>query len=440
MEGMEVVADAGVEEGIELESSQEIGEPQEGEQQEQHAESDDPYSSKASREYSQWLKALREEKANDPASAKFARLSKDNHARLYQLQQMEPRGIDGVRETYALLDSVVHGELKGREAVGALQDELRGVQEVDERLFSGDASALKEMGEEFVQQALPKLAGPILEMVRDSNPDAYAAAVLPHFVEALKNSELVSSFNGLVDVLNEAPPSWLTADQKVQWTQDRLQRVMGLAGKMGNWFNAQQAKAGELPKQTALPSTKAGTQPSELDTLRKEQETQHWSTNIDPKLNQHADTKFDEQFRPYAKRLHLDKAATFDLKAAFVQGIIKKATANPAYVSQIQRYHQQKRPDAGTVVNFAKVEFDKHAKTVMDALVNQRYKPFLTGGQKQAATNGNGNGAKNGPPPAVGVQVTTVKPTNIDWKRTTPDMIHAKTYRTLDGKLYQVRN
>lgn len=398
---------------------------------------DDPYSSKSSREYSQWLKALREEKANDPTSAKFARLSKDNHARLYQLQQMEPRGIDGVRETYALLDSVMHGELKGRDAIGALQDELRGVQEIDERLFSGDAGALKEMGEEFMQQALPKLAGPILDMVRDTNPEAYSAAVLPHLVGALLATSqepggLINSFNGLVDVLNEAPPKWLTPDQKTQWTEDRINRVMGLAGKMGQWFNAQQAKAGELPKTNGQNPVKPSDKPSELDTLRKEQETQHWNTNITPKLDQHADSRFSEQFRAYDKRLRLDANAKADLKSAFIQGIIKKANANSVYASQIKRYHSQSKPDANTVLNFAKVEFDKHAKTVMEGLVNQRYKPFLAGPQKQQIQQVI-NGQKKGPV-APGVQIVTQKPKNIDFKNTPLEMLHQKIYKTLDGK------
>lgn len=413
--------------------------PQEG-QETQEATTDDPYSSKSSRAYSEWIKAQREAFKDDPAAAKFLRLSKDNHARLYQLQQMEPRGIDGIREKYAMLDSVVHGELKGVDAVGALQDELRSVQEIDERLFSGDAAALKEMGEEFVQTALPKLAGPILEMVRDSNPEAYAAAVLPHFVEALKGSELVNSFNGLVDVLNEAPPKWLTPDQKSQWTEDRISRVMGLAGRMGQWFNAQQAKAGELPKQQAGMPKSAGEKPSELDILRKEQETQHWNTAIQPNLDKHADSTFSKLFAPYAKRLKLDANATADLKQGFIQGVVKKSVANPVYASQMARYHSQRKPDAGTVSNFAKVEFDKHAKTVMDGLVNQRYKSFLNGGAKvsSASTAASSNGAKRGPV-APNVQIVTTKPANIDYKNTPLDWLHQKKYRTTDGKVVQMQ-
>lgn len=402
----------------------------------QEAKTDDPYSSKASREYSQWLKALREEKLDDPAAAKFARLSKDNHARLYQLQQMEPRGIDGVRETYALLDSVMHGELKGRDAIGALQDEIRAVQEMDQAILAGDAAALENFDDEM-KAGIVKMTPAILDMARNMDPESYSRAVLPHFVEALKSSELVSSFNGLVDVLNEAPPKWLTPDQKSQWTEERIQRVMSHAGKMGQWFNAQQQKAGELPKQNGQIQGKPGEKPSELDTLRKEQETQHWNTAIQPTLDRHADSTFQKLFAPYSKRLRLDSAATSDLKESFIRGVVGKAKANPAYVSQMGRYHSQRKPDGNIVSNFAKVEFDKHAKTVMDALVNQRYKPFLTGGQRtQAAAPVAGQ--KKGPV-APNVQIVTQKPSNVDYPNTPREWLHEKKYKTLDGKIVQLQ-
>ena len=220
-------------------------------------------------------------------------------------------------------------------------------------------------------------------MVRESNPEAYNQAVLPHFVEALRSSELVSNYNGLVDVLNEAPPKWLTENQKSEWTNDRLQRVMGLAKNMGAWLNAQQAKAGEPLKAGALPNGQAKTAaPSELETLRKEQETQHWNANITPKLDQHADKKFDELYRPYAKRLGLGKEQIADVKQAWVSGVSKKAAANPVYASQIKRYHSQSKPDANTVLNFARVEFDKHSKNTMDALMKTRFGSFLNGKPK----------------------------------------------------------
>jgi hypothetical protein len=408
---------------------------------------DDPYSSKTSREYSQFLKGLRD--SGDPAAAKWARLAKDNHGEMFALRQLEKQGLNGVREKYAVLDSVIHndperGELHGAEAIAALQDSVREMAEVDELLAQGDPRALEALGEDF-NEGLAKLAPSILDRVRDSDPEAYAAAVLPHFVQALASSELVSNFNGLVDVLNQAPPQWLTAEQKTAWAGDQQQKVIALAGNMGKWLNAQAVNAAKLAKPgeggdktgTRRTSGKDSLSDREAQFNKREQET-HWNTNIAPKLDQHASTKFSELFRPYAKRLNLDAPTANALKLEFSKRVAQTAVKDPAFIGQIKRYRGMRNPDPATVLNFTKVNFDKHARTVMESLVNERYKPFLTGRPRTTETSSTaGRGA---PPPAKGVQIVTQKPANIDYKRTTVDMIHAKTYWTTDGKRVQVRS
>jgi hypothetical protein len=314
---------------------------------------------------------------------------------------------------------------------------------VDELLAAGDPKALEALGEDF-NEGLAKLAPSILDRVRDSDPEAYAAAVLPHFVQALASSELVSNFNGLVDVLNQAPPQWLTAEQKTAWAADQQQKVIALAGNMGKWLNAQAANAAKLAKpgeggdKTATRRTagKDSLSDREAQFNQREQEA-HWNTNIAPKLDQHASTKFSELFRPYAKRLNLDAPTANALKMEFSKRVAQTAAKDPAYTGQIKRYRGMRNPDPSTVLNFTKVNFDKHARTVMESLVNERYKPFLTGRPRTAEpASPAGRGA---PPPAKGVQIVTQKPANIDYKRTTIDMIHAKTYWTTDGKRVQVR-
>jgi hypothetical protein len=412
----------------------------------QRTEADDPYSSKASREYSQWLKSLRD--SGDPQSAKFARLAKDNHGQMFALRQLEKQGLEGVREKYAILDSVIHsdperGELHGAEAIAALQDSVREMAEVDELLAAGDPKALEALGEDF-NEGLAKLAPSILDRVRESDPEAYAAAVLPHFVQALASSELVSNFNGLVDVLNQAPPAWLTEEQKTAWAADQQQKVIALAGNMGKWLNAQAANAAKLAKPGEGGDKSGARRATGKDSLsdreaqfnQREQEA-HWNTNIAPKLDQHAATKFSELFRPYAKRLNLDAPTANALKMEFSKRVAQTAAKDPAYIGQIKRYRGMRNPDPATVLNFTKVNFDKHARTVMESLVNERYKPFLTG--RPRTSEPSSTAGRGAPPPAKGVQIVTQKPANIDYKRTTVDMIHAKTYWTTDGKRVQVR-
>lgn len=398
---------------------------------------DDPYSSKASKEYASFLKNLRDA---DPGNAKYARLAKDDHSKLYQLHQLEPKGLDGVRERYAMLDSLMHGEKTGPEALSAMQDELTRMQQVDERLMSGDVSALDDMGEDFNQKALPAMVGPILDRVREANYEAYSRAILPHFVEALKSSELVTNFNGLVDVLDEKPPSWLTPDQRPQWINERLQRVLSHATRMGEWFTAQQQKSQSLggTKAPSGPGAKQGDPlTEERQKFEQERTEHHWNTNIKPSLDKFASDKFKQEFGPYQQRLKLDAIALGALKREYSSRVAKAAVGNPNYSAQIGRYRAQKNPDAATVLNFAKVEFNKHSKSVMDALVNERYKPFLTSGRQQA-TPPPAAGAT--PPAGSGIKMVPVKPAQdqINFKGTPLAWMRQGKYRMNDGSVVQV--
>src|ERR1700744_2686879 len=69
---------------------------------------------KGSRDYQKWLNGMKE---TSPEHKPFINRAKDNESRLYALGQIEPRGIDGVRETYAQIQSVQHGDLTGPEAI-----------------------------------------------------------------------------------------------------------------------------------------------------------------------------------------------------------------------------------------------------------------------------------------------------------------------------------
>jgi hypothetical protein len=423
-------------------------EPQEGAEGHERPEPEDPYSSKASREYSQWLKSLRE--GGDPTAAKYARLAKDNHGAMYALKQLDPKGLDGVRERYALLDSVIHQgadgtELRGADAIAALQDSAREIAEIDEKIASGNPEALESF-DDTMKAGIVKMAPAILDMARTMDPEGYSAAVLPHFVQALANSELVGSFNGLVDTLNEQPPAWLTAEQKQAWSRDQMGKVVALAGKMGAWLNAQWDKAKGLPKPGDAPrATQTGKKDPIADrekALNDRERDTHWQSKIIPQRDRYMDSRFNELFRPFEKRLNLDKTIREGLKQEFGTRVIANASKNPAYAAQIKRFYGMKNPDPNTVFNFGKVEFDKHAKQVLEGLVNERYKPFLNGKPRVAANgNASSNGAGKGPAPKPGVQVTTVRPAEgtFDPRARSVDDIHRGIFRLHNGKVVQLR-
>lgn len=403
------------------------------------------YSPKLGREFSQWLKGLRDANPNDPNVAKFARMAKDAYSRQYALNQLDPKGLDGIRERYAIMDSVIHndperGELKGAEAISAMQDSIRDIADIDEKIASGDVTALESFGDDM-KAGIVKMAPAILDLARQMDPEGYSAALLPHFVQTLAGSPLVQNYNAMVDVLNEQMPAWLPDDKKQAWADDKMKRIMGMAGNMGTWLNEQAAKAGKGPQSTQ----QVGKDGRKVDPLaererqfNEREQQQHWNTNISPKLDQHAGTRFSELFKPYAKRLHLDGATTNALKMEFSKRVSAESAKDQQYMSQIKRYHAMRNPDSGTVLNYAKVQFDKHAKTVMDSLVNERYKPFLSG---KPTTQQTTQTQQNRTSPVSGMQFVSVKPARdqIDYRGTTSEMIFKDQYRLKSGKIVQVR-
>lgn len=443
MEGEDAVLDL----EQELDTGAESGEQQESTSEAQESitettETESPFSPKVSREFSNWLKEL---KAANPEAAKYVRMAKDAYSRQYALNQLDPKGIDGVRERYSVLDSVIHndperGELKGAEAVAAMQDHVREIAEIDEKIANGDSSALESFGDEM-KAGIVKMAPAILDMARQMDPDGYNAAILPHFVQALAGSPLVQNYNAMVDVLNEQMPNWLPEDKKQAWADDKMKRIMGMAGNMGTWLNALAEKAGKPPQ----PRSADGKPPVDKQAQREKEfnereQAQHWNTNISPKLDAHASTKFEELYRPYGKRLNLDNTTRQALKMEFSKRVSQTAAKDANYTAQIGRYRAQRNPDPGTVLNYAKVQFDKHAKTVMDSLVNERYKPFLTGKSKPPLTP-QSSGGQNRTSPTTGIQFVGAKPSagDIDYKNTSTDMIYKGQYRLKSGKVVQVR-
>ena len=122
------------------------GEPRESTDPGKESESDAAYTTKYSREMRAAIKAL---EAAHPESAKYLKQARDNHARLFALGQLEPKGIDGVRETYSLVNSLARGEAKGIQALTAMQEDLVAYEESDELLARGDPKGAGLAGRGF---------------------------------------------------------------------------------------------------------------------------------------------------------------------------------------------------------------------------------------------------------------------------------------------------
>lgn len=390
-----------------------------------------PYTTQFSRDY---RKFLNEQKTNNPEAAKFLQQAKNDYGRLFALQQLEPKGIDGIREKYALLDSLQHGEAKGADALTALQETVREWDEFDQGVLSGDPKVFEGISPEF-DKGLAKLAPAYLDRVAQSDPQAFQAAVLPHVVGMLQQTPVLEQFNYLVDVLNG---KYGQLDEKT-----KLARTYDALAQMSEGFNALAQKATAVKA-----SPQADPQKSQFETERtqfeQERQNHHWNSKIEPLVDKQRQTLFDTHFRPYQTRLKLNDKGTAGVANAFRQGIIEAARNDQAYQRQYRAFKSQKSPDPQAVSNYVNNWMAQRAKNVLDGIVNERYGNFLAGKPRPATPAA--RPAANRGPVEPNVEIRSVKPpmNEID-HRNTPLAWTASTYpggpkyKLYNGKVVQIR-
>lgn len=403
----------------------------EGEQQSQQQSSAQDQQRQADKEYSNWLKSRRE----DGEDGKFYKRLKGDHERLKELQRIDPKGLDGVRSRYETLNGIAHGDKTGIDAIQSIQEALAESQTMLDAIAQGDISTLPQ----DQQDGILRMAPSILDHLADSKPDAYAALLTPHFWQAIEASPLAQYYSGMVNVLNEKPPAWLTKEQLPQWTLEHVGRITEMARGMGQWFTDLQKKSTEAgdPKQVEAQrgTPEAKSQPNQ----------QFWQQSVYPQTNAHAEETFNKELRPWTEKLakagiRLSEAKKQTLAQEMVQLVSAQAQKNTNYTAQMKRFNSQRSPDAASVISTFKGEFNRHAKSVIESLVRRDYGQILEKGTKVAPKVTPTNGAK-APAPQAGVKVVSVKPdrSQIDFQRTPTDWIYQDKWRMKDGSVVQYR-
>lgn len=426
----EAVLDTGIEvAGAETQDTQ-----QEAQDQSQ-ALTPEQQSRKDAKAYQDWLKGL---KTEDAAIGKFAKQAKDDYYRSAELAKLDSRGIDGIREKYALLDSVSHGDLKGAEAIGAIQDELQTFYSTDDRIVAGDPSVLDEF-DDAMKGGIIKMMPSLLAMQQTIDPDGFNQAILPHTAAMLRSSGLLQNHNAMVDLLEEQPPSWLPKERVEAWYQDKLRRIGQILDTSGNAINAQLAKAKEPTQNQSINKQQPTDRQTELEIRER---NLNWNSKVQPQLLNDAQAIFREEYKPYFKSLHLDVASLNALQADFLNRMYTMGNKNRDFKAQMDRFFASKNPNPAAVANYAKAFFSKPdvGKAVMTALINERYKGILNRAKPApAGNNGNRNVAPTGPKEYV----VSVHPANADinFKHPNFPVLRAqKKFPMKDGRVAVLRS
>lgn len=368
---------------------------------------------KGSKEFREALKAWEA----TPEGAKFAKQARADHFRANEIATLEPGGVTAMREKYALLESV-----GGAEAITQMQERIAETDAVDQALAAGDPKALESLGPDF-DPGLAKLTPTILERVMNSDPEAYAAAILPHLMAGLYGSPMVGDLNRMIDVL-QAPH----LDEK-----GKLEAVTKLLGRIGQWFAANDEKAGKL--KAAPVDKERGEFEQQRTEFEREQQEAHWNNRIAPQVASYERTKMEELYKPFEARLKLDAAAKADLFDTFKAKMKAAGQADKAYMKQMEIYRKQKNPDPAIVANFVKSAINRHAKNVVEGAIKARYGRFLGAPRKQgtpAVTGARTSGVKGAAPTIVSVRPS---PDEIDYRKTSEKDQWNKTYTLKNGNV-----
>ena len=206
-----------------------------GREEQQQQVSQQDQQRQADKEYSNWIKSLKE----DGEAGKHFKRIKGDHERLQSLLRLEPKGIDGVRSRYDTLNQIAHGDKTGMDAVTSIQEALAESQTMLDAIAQGDIKSLADDQRDGILRMAPSL----LDHLADTTPDAYTALLAPHFWQAIESSPLAGYYSGMVDVLNEKPPAYLTKEQIPQWTIEHVGRIGNMVRGMGQWFTELQKRA-----------------------------------------------------------------------------------------------------------------------------------------------------------------------------------------------------
>jgi hypothetical protein len=377
---------------------------------------------RGSKEYRDALKAW----GATPEGAKFAKQAQTDHFRAHEIATLEPNGLTAMREKYALLESV-----GGPAAITQMQERIAETDAVDAALAAGDPKALESLGPDF-DPGLAKLAPQILDRVMRSNPEAYAAAILPHLMSGLMNSPMVGDLNRMIDAL-QAPH----LDDK-----GKLAAVTQLLGRIGQWFDANEKKAGQL-KAAPTVDKERGQFEQERTKFEQEQQQAHWNNGIAPQVASFEKSKLEELYKPYEGKLKLDAAAKADLFETFKARMTAAGRADAAYMKQMEIYRKQKNPDPAIVANFVKAAINRHAKNVVEGAIKARYGRFLGAAKKTTgAATTTVQGARSSTTTAGQAAVVVSakpKPEEIDYQRTSEKDQWDGLYTLKTGKKVQYR-
>jgi hypothetical protein len=302
----------------------------------------------------EWSKALKELRELYPDKADMLTKMRDNYARYQALQEVAPKGLEDVRAWKSTLDA-----LGGSEAAADLMQRAADVERVDAKIEAGDYSVIAELPESM-QKGFYQMLPDALAELSTKDPQAFAAAVIPHFAAALQGTGMEAHLQKMYQAAGDNEP------------------LKELIKQQYDWYQAQVQGKGTMPGGTKTASPEVQRLQAELNS-RREADDQSFIGGITEKTNQYVTESFAKNAEVYLKQLNLTDAQKSDLAESFNVKLVDKLAADTAFQKQLAAYKSLKNRNPETVISYIRSKIDESAKSIIDGLVTARY-----GGMRKA--------------------------------------------------------
>lgn len=354
-------------------------------------------------------KALKAFRDASPENAKAASALRDSYGRELAYKAVFPSVKDAQAAQTTLQTVESYGGVEG------IQATIAEIEEVDQLLAAGDPKALDKIIE-VAGEGFAKIAPAMLDKLQSSNPDAYAAAIRPHLVDAIGKSGLSEAFEAVIRSMEFAREPGASPEFKGKYEKQATEGLSKIYQYLQN-----------LGKQ-APPTAPTGTQPDakfqERETAIAAREAEIFNTEVGNLANPKITTSLTKALAPYLRNelKSVGKEGRADVVNGIYDEVKKLAKADPTYQRNKDAAYKNKTKNAAGVAQIMSAKFDEVVGQAAKTVVGRRYGKAAPSTQAGKAAPG----AASTTAPVIAGKPVLVKElpkfTDVDWDKTDDDM------------------
>jgi hypothetical protein len=344
------------------------------------------------------LKALRD---SSPENAKAARALND----VYGREQAYKQVFASVKDAQAAQSTIQTIESFG--GLEAVQTTVAEIEEIDQLLQAGDFKAIDKLVE-VSGEGFSKIAPEMLNRLQSSNPDAYAAAIRPHLVDAIGKSGLSDAFGAVIQALDLANTPGATAEFKGKFegqAKEGLSKIYQYLQNLGK----------QAPVTAPVQDTGKFT---EREQALASREAAAFNTEVASLANGKMNTSLSKAVAPYVGKFTPDQRK--DFTQSVYDEIGKLVKADKVYQGQKDSLFKSKTKDAGKIATLMGAKFDAVVGQAAKNVYSRRYGTTAPAAAKSATQGQPATAVAAGKPTLVNELPNR---NDVDWSKTDEDMM-----------------